>query len=226
MPRKAVLLSIALLAVALAGCSDGGSDGGGAGATASASSTTTGPPPKPVVLSDTLHFLAPPEMALVLPEGSAEVATGTAMNFGPGGGGGGQPPAARWMYQVSENSTITNAEIHVWVEIRETLLQPVDPRNPQETCTWYVTLALGSDGEADTACLTEPPGPINAGTKELVFSLVGLGAELEVNETITFTFGRRAFSASPEDAVYVLSGSTEHDSRMVLKGLKEPVPEA
>ena len=226
MRNAAFLAVLALaLAVALAGCSGGGSDDATApGEVSSASSSTTGPPPKPVVLSDTLHLLAPPEMALVLPEGSQETSTGTAMNFGGGGGGG--EPMAQWAFQVSANSTVVGAEIHVWVEIRDTFLQPVDPRTPQDSCTWIVTLALGADGSEERGCLTEPPGPISAGTRELIFDLVGLDGGLEVNETIMFSFNRRAFSASADDSVFVLFGSAEHDSRLVLKGLKEPVPDA
>lgn len=224
--RIAVPLALALFTAALAGCADGGSDDAPSpGSGSSASSSTTGPPPKPVVLSDTLHLLAPPEMALALPEGSQESSTGTSMGFGPGGGGGDQPQA-QWAFQVRANSTVTAAEIHVWIEIRDTLVQPVDPRTPQDTCTWIAVLALGSDGAEERACLAEPPGPINAGTRELVFDLVGLDGELEVNETVTFSFHRRAFSASADDSVFVLSGSEAHDSRLVLKGLKEPVPDA
>jgi hypothetical protein len=227
-PRTSALLAVAFLAVALAGCADGGSDDTTApGPASSASSSTTGPPPKPVVTSDTLHLLAAPEMALMLPEGSQESETGTAGDFGgPGGGGGGQEPPATWRFQVRANSTVTTAEIRVWIDVRDTLLQPVDPRTPQDTCTWFVLLELGSDGSQDRACLAEPPGPINPGTKELIFELVGLDAELEVNETVMFRFTRRAFSASADDSVFVLSGSTDHDSRLVLKGLKEPVPDA
>lgn len=225
--RNAALLTVLALSLALAGCSDGGSDDATAPQASSSASSTTGPPPAPVVTSDTLHLLAPPAMALMLPEGSAEVATGTATAFGPGGGGdGSQDPAARWTFQVGSNSSVTAAEVHVWIEIKDTLLQPVDPRDPQDACTWIIVLELGSDGSPTMGCLTEPPGPINPGTKELIFDLIGLDGGLEVNETITFTFHRRAFSASPEDSVAVLSGSAEHDSRLVLQGLKEVVPDA
>jgi hypothetical protein len=225
--HNAPILTALVLAVAFAGCSDGGSDDATAPMASSSSSSTTGPPPAPVVTSDTLHLLAPPTMALVLPEGSPETATGTAQNLGPGGGGGGaQEPAARWTFQVGGNSTVTAAEIHVWVEIKDTLLQPLDPRDPQDTCTWIAVLELGADGSPAIGCLSEPPGPINPGTKELIFDLLALDGGLEANETITFTFQRRAFSASPDDSVLVLSGSSSHDSRLVLQGLKEAVPDA
>lgn len=190
--------------------------------------TSTGPPPKPPVLSDTLHLLAAPDMALVLPDGGSEQRTGTAGDFGgPGGGGGGQDgPTAQWAYQVGANSSVTAAEIHLWIEIVDTLTPfPPNPFQQGQQCTWMVQLALGADGEPHTGCLNDPPGPINPGTRELVFDLVGLDADLEVNETINFAFRRAAFSASPEDSVYVLSGTEKYDSRLVLAGLKEVVPE-
>lgn len=218
--RNVLLALGAVLALALSGCSGGGSDAPSQ-PTGSATMTSTGPPPEPPVLSDTLHLLAPPEMALVLPEGSQESETGTASFNGPGGGGEDEP-AAQWAYKVAGNSSVTSAEIHVWIEITDTLVQPVNPFQGQ-SCTWVARLELGADGEPHTGCIAEPPGPINPGTKELVFQLVGLDAELEANETIVFTFRRAAFSASPEDSVMVLSGSAEHDSRLVLKGLKEVV---
>lgn len=223
--RQALFLVLAIL---LAGCSDGG-DGSGSGSTASASMTTTGPPPKPVVLSDTLHLLAPPDMAPALPSGSSETSTPTDGGFGGGPGGGGQEgPQAEWTYQVTANSTVTSAEVHVWIEITDTLA-PSPFQNPfdqGQQCTWLVVLEMGADGEPETGCLVEPPGPINPGTKELVFDVVGIGAEMEAGETITLSFHRNAFSASAENSVFVLSGSEAHDSRAVLNGLEEPVPDA
>lgn len=231
--RKSLLAAAALLMLALSGCSGGGGDeagGAGAGASASSSMTTTGPPPKPPVTSDTLHLLAAPDMAVALPIGGSEQRTGTAGDFGgPGGGGGGgqDGPTAQWTYQMTGYSNVTTAEVHVWVEILDTLAPfPPNPFNAnQQQCTWIVRLELGADGEPHFGCLAEPPGPINPGTRELIFDLVGLDAELELNETITLAFQRNAFSASPEDSVYVLSGTDEYDSRIVLAGLKEVVPE-
>lgn len=222
----------ALLMLALSGCSGGSDDGGASSSSASSSSsmTSTGPPPKPPVLSDTLHLLEAPSMDLVLPAGGQEFRTGTAGDFGgPGGGGGGgqDGPPAQWTYQVTGYSNVTTAEVHVWVEILDTLAPfPPNPFNPnQQQCTWVVRLELGADGEPHFGCLAEPPGPINPGVRELIFDLVGLDAELELNETITFTFQRNAFSASPNDSVMVLSGTQEYDSRLVMTGLKEVVPQ-
>lgn len=231
MPRTAALLSIALVVVALAGCSDGGGsdDTGspGAGAGSSASSSTTGPPPKPIVLSDTLHLLAPPEMAPTLPEGSNEVSTPTS-TFGSGDGPGQGENPAEWSYQLTGSGNVSNAVVTLWIEIVDTLFPaPPNPTNPDgSSCAWYVSLALGMDSEPQFSCLSEPVGPIDPGTKELTFSLVGLDAELEQNETVTLAFGRNVFSPSPENSVFVLSGSEEHDSRIELKGLAEPVPDA
>lgn len=226
--RKTPFALATFLALLLSGCSDAGGDDGGASATASATMTATGPPPKPPVLVDTLHLLAAPDMALALPDGGSEQRTGTAGDFGPGSGGGEDGPTALWTYQVAGYSNVTSAEVHVWVEILDTLLPfPPNPFNMgQQQCTWMVRLELGADAEPHFGCLVEPPGPVSPGTRELVFDLVGLDAELEANETVTFTFQRAAFSPSPEDSVLVLSGTQERDSRIVLAGLKEPLPEA
>lgn len=228
--RQALLVAALLTATLLAGCSDpsgsGAADGGGA---ATMTTTTTGPPPKPAVTTDTLHLLAAPEMGLAPPDGSSDIETGTAGNFGPGSGGRDNGPPSQWQYVAKANSNVTAAEIHVWINVKEQLIQPpnLDPRTPgQPPCTWYVRLSLGSDAEPVTHCLSESPGPIPTGTKELVFNLDALDAELETNETVSFLFGRQVFSASQEDAVAVLSGTSDHDSRLVLKGLKEIVPGA
>ena len=178
-----------------------------------------------MVLSDTLHLLAPPDMAPALPEGSSEVSTPTS-TFG--GGPGQDENPAQWSYQLTGSGNVSNAVVTVWIEIVDTLFPPApNPTNPAgSSCAWYVSLALGADSQPRFACLSEPVGPINPGTKELVFALVGLDAELEQNETVTLAFGRNAFSPSPENSVFVLSGSAEHDSRIELKGLGEPVPDA
>lgn len=221
------LLAALVVAAALAGCAGSTDDGSGPGPAASASTTTTGPPPKPIVYVDTLHLLDAPNMALALPDGGSEYETGTAGNFGPGGGGGGNNdgPPSTWSYQLSGFSNVTGAEVQVWIDVKEQLVQTPPFFPGQEPCTWYVQLALGADSEPERHCLTEPVGPIAAGIKMLSFNLVGLDAELEANETIELVFGRTVFSASQEDAVYVLSGTEEHDSRIVLKGLKEALPE-
>lgn len=226
--RKLLVAALLAASLALAGCSDSSDDTGSTGAaTSSSTSTSTGPPPKPVVLSDTLHFLAPPEMAPALPDGSSETSTPAVSGFGgPGGGGGGQQDeqGPEWTYVVGTAANVSNAEVHVWIEITETLVPSPFTNPTQPACTWILFLQLGADDEGDMGCLTEPAGPISPGTKELVFNFVGLDAELELNETITASFFRTAFSTSMNTPVNVLSGSSDHDSRAILGGLKEPVP--
>lgn len=212
-----------VLALALAGCSGGGDDGGSPPASSLASSTSTAPPPPPVPRTDTLHFLEAPKMTAIAPTGGDVRSPVATANFGGGPGGPEQELGATWMHQVTTPTNITNAEIHVWVDIKEqmfdTRTEPLQPR-----CTWALQLSLGSDTETIVSCINEPPGPINPGVKELVFTAVLDGAiELEANETVTVLLSRTAFSLSPNNAVDALSGSAEHDSRIVLKGLKEPL---
>ena len=219
--------ALLVLAFALAGCSDGGGDDAPTPAgTQSASGSSTGPPPKPVPTSDTLHFLEAPTMAPAIPAGYGEVSTPASTGgFGGGGGGGQEAPAAEWTYKVQAPTNLTGGEVHVWIQITDTLVQFPDPR-PDGGCTWFLTLELGADSEVDVGCLTEPPGPINPGTKELIFPILSTdGYEMEANETILVRFDRAAFSASPENSVFVLSGSVDHDSRITLRGLKEPIQE-
>lgn len=219
---------LAVLSLLMAGCS-GNPDDGGSDATPSSSSTTTstGPPPKPVVYSDTLHFLEAPSMAPALPLGSSESRTPTSGGFGGGGGGGGQndDPTALWEYPLTNGANITGGEIHVWIEITEILVQQPLGFPPGETpCTWYLILELGADNDANVPCLSEPVGLINPGTKELVFSFLATDPYmLQANETISARFARSPFGISTEPSVYVLSGSTDHDSRAVLRGLQEAI---
>ena len=215
----AALLALAFL---LAGCSGGGSDDGGAPTASSTPSTSAAPPPPPVPTTDTLHFLAAPTMTPLVPTGSDERTPVTTANFG-GGPGGQQQPGAVWRHVVTQPTNITGAEVHTWVDIKEqmfdTRTDPVQPR-----CTWSIRLEVGLDTEPAVACVNEQVGPINPGVKELVFTLVLDGKiELEANETIQVTLSRTAFSLSANNAVDALSGSAEHDSRVILKGLKEPM---
>lgn len=227
MRAPTVLPSLLLVAFALAGCSGGGSDDPAADAAPgpSASSTSAAPPPPPLPTSDTLHFLAAPDMAPALPAGSAEVST--PVSFGDfGGGGGGQGPenrGAEWRHPVERRTNVTAGEVRIWVEIKETMLH--NPSTPvQAACTWSLTLSLGADNNDVQACVQEPPGPINPGTKELVFPITLPSAiELEANETITVRLERSGFSLSADNAVDALSGSAEHDSLVRLAGLKEPI---
>lgn len=219
---RALLAATALLCLALAGCS-GGSPAAAPTATAGPSgSMTLTTSAAPVPTSDTLHFLAAPQMAPRLPSGSAESATPvTVGNFGQNGG---QQQGAQWAYAVKARTNVTAGEAHVWIDIKETLFDnPGTPAQPQ--CTWRLTAAIGADIQPIQACINEPVGPIQAGTKELVYTIVlGSPVELEANETVLVRLDRSAFSLSPNNAVDALSGSADHDSRIVLKGLREPAP--
>jgi hypothetical protein len=180
--------------------------------------TSTAPP---VPTSDTLHLLAAPQMAPRLPSGSTESATPvTVGNFGQPGPQAG----ALWTYQVKEHTNVSAGEVHVWIDIKETLVDnPGTPQQPQ--CTWRLTTAIGADIQPIRSCINEPAGPIAAGTKELVYTLVlESPVELEANETVSVRLDRSAFSPSPNNSVDALSGSADHDSRITLKGLKEPAP--
>jgi hypothetical protein len=226
MRPPAVLPFLLLLAATLAGCSGGGSDDGGdATPTTSATMTSTAPPPPPLPTSDTLHFLEAPTMAPAIPDASAETATPvTVGNFG--GGGGGQGPnqeGAEWRHVVERPTNVTTGEVRIWIEVKEMLLQnPDTPARP--SCSWSLTVEIGSDVDPIDACIQEPPGPVNPVTKELVFPLTLSSAiELEANETITVRLERAGFSLSANNAVDALSGSAEHDSLIRLTGLKEPI---
>lgn len=229
--HKPLLATLLCCGVLLSGCADtSGDDTTGGAATAaplSATMTSTGPPPKPVVYSDTLHFLAAPDMTPALPQAGSDIETPTDTGgFGQGGGGRDEGPQSQWAYQVASNGTTQGATVHVWIKIVEQLVQGPNPNPTQPTCTWYVMLSVGSDSAGDVLCLGEPVGVIAPGTKELVFDFPASGTDLEANETVTVRFGRTVFSSSPNNAVYILSGTPDHDSRIVLPGLKEAVPEA
>jgi hypothetical protein len=217
-----VLAALCLLAVLVAGCSGGDPDGGSLATTLTQSSSTA-PPPPPLPTSDTLHFLASPDMAPALPVGSAEVATPvTVGNFGQGGQGA-DAQGAEWRHVVERATNVSAGEVHLWIVVKETLF--VAPDNQvAPTCAWSLTVEVGADIDPIQACLQEPPGPINPGTKELVFTLgIASAIELEANETITVRLERAGFSLSPNNAVDALSGSADHDSRIRLAGLKEPI---
>jgi hypothetical protein len=222
-----LLAAVALLALFLAGCSGGDGGGGGNGGespAASASSSSTTPPPPPLPTSDTLHFLAAPEMAPALPPGSTETATPvTVGDFGNPGGQGPENQGAEWRRQVERATNVTAGEVHVWVNVKETLLHmPDSPARP--SCTWSLTVEIGADNPAIEGCIQEPAGPINPGIKELVFTVVlGSPIELETGETVLVRLERSGFSLSPNNAVDALSGSAEHDSRITLRGLAEPI---
>jgi hypothetical protein len=218
------VLSVFLIgSLLLAGCAsnDDSADGGKTTTT----TTTTGPPPAPVVTTDMLHLLEVPVLATALPASGSEIATPVPSgNFGGGGGGGGNN-APTWTYQVKTPVNVSTGEIRIWIRITETLVQSPAVFPGQSSCTWVVRLELGVGNNMNVPCLTEPPGPISAATKELVFSFTGQSAtQLETNETVSVRFERRAFSASTNQSpVFVLSGTPERDSHVKINGLKEPV---
>lgn len=217
MHRTPLLAVLAVSSLLLAGCS--GSPADEPPAPTASSSTSTGPAPKPIPTTDTLHMLAAPEMTPdVTRLGSEERSPVTA---GGGGFGGGQQDGATWNYVVQTPTNVSGGEIHIWVDIKETMVEsPVPPQQPP--CTWRLELEVGADSPF-TLCLAEPPGPIQVQVKELVFRLDVVDTiDLEVGETITASLHRNAFSPSLNNAVDALSGSTEHDSFVQLRGLIEP----
>lgn len=219
----ATLALLALLASSLAGCSGGGDEEPADRPSSSASSTSTALPPPPLPTSDTLHFLAAPDMAPALPDGSSEVSTPVTVAGFDNGGQGQGGLGAEWRHKVERATNVTAGEVHIWVEIKETMLHTPD-NQVRPTCTWSVTVAIGADNPAIVGCIQEPPGPINPGTKELSFSLaLSSPIELEANETVTVRLERSGFSLSAENAVDAKSGSADRDSRIRLQGLKEPI---
>ena len=222
MRLPSTLALLVLLASALAGCS-GGDEGGAAPPPASASSTSTAPPPPPLPTSDTLHFLAAPDMAPALPDGSSEVSTPVTVGGFDNGGQGPETQGAEWRHQVERPTNVTGGEVHVWIEVKETMLHTPD-NQVRPTCTWRLTVEIGADNNAIVGCIQEPAGPINPGTKELTFDLAFASPiELEANETITVRLERNGFSLRANNAVDAKSGSADRDSRILLKGLKEPI---
>lgn len=216
--RTTVLL--ASLALLLAGCSGGEGDDPPAAAPPPSGSISSTAAPPPVPTTDTLHLLLGPAMTTVPPTGSDER---TPVGFGDGGPDGNQAGAAVWAHQVTRAGNVTAAEVHVWVDVKE---QMVDfPGTPlREACTWRLETRIGQDQEPIVGCINEPAGVVAVGVKELVFNLVLQGPiELEANETVSLALSRSAFSPSPNNAVDALSGSAEHDSRAILRGLQEPV---
>lgn len=217
--RALALLS--LLALLLAGCSDGGSEEPSPNAPAASATSSTAPPAPPVPRTAVLHFLAAPAMTTGALPGSDERSP---VGFGDGGPDGNQAPAARWAYQVTTATNVTGGEVRIWIEIKEQMLPSIFGNPTDPPCTWRITTNVGGDSAPLVNCVNEPAGPINPGIKELAVTLVLQDPlELEVGETITVTLERTAFSASPNNAVDALSGSADHDSRIELKGLKEPI---
>lgn len=217
------LALLVLIASALAGCS-GGDDGGSPTPASTSSSLSTAPPPPPLPTSDTLHFLAAPDMAPALPDGSAEVSTPvTVGGFDNGGGQGPDEQGAEWRHQVERATNVSSGEVRIWVEIKETMLHTPD-NQVRPTCSWSLTVEIGADNAAIQGCIQEPLGPINPGIKELTFTLAPTTPiELEANETITVRLQRNGFSLSANNAVDAKSGSADRDSRITLNGLKEPI---
>ena len=213
---------LVLLVSALAGCSGGDDQEPANRPLSSAPSTSAAPPPPPLPTSDTLHFLAAPEMAPALPDGGSEVSTPvTVGNFGNGQGPEAQ--GAEWRYKVERATNVSTGEVHIWIEIKETLLHMPD-NQALPSCTWSLTVALGADNPEILGCIQEPPGPINPGVKELTFTVAPASPiELEANETVTVRLERAGFSLSANNAVDAKSGSADRDSRIRLQGLKEPI---
>ena len=217
------LALLVLLASGLAGCS-GGDDPAPAARPTTSMGLSTAPPPPPLPTSDTLHFLAAPDMAPALPDGSSEASTPvTVGGFDNGGGQGPANQGAEWRYKVERATNVSTGEVHIWVEVKETMLHFPD-NQVRPTCTWSLTVAIGADNAAIEGCIQEPAGPINPGIKELTFTVAPASPiELEANETITVRLERSGFSLSANNAVDAKSGSADHDSRIMLKGLKEPI---
>jgi hypothetical protein len=217
-------LALALLAccLVLSGCSS--NKAATPPAVVPSLSSPSGPPPPPPPTSDTLHLMAPPEMLTALPSGGSESAT--PVGFGGGNGPGQQQMVnGKWSYLVKHSTNVTGGEAHIWVNVKETLIEESNPAQPQ--CSWRLVLAVGSDNNPITPCINEATGPVNPGIKELVFALtVDSPIQTEANETVTVQLQRSGFSASTNNAVDLLSGSSDHDSRIQLKGLKELLPKA
>lgn len=211
-----------VIAIVLSGCS-GGSDDSSPTVTTSSMSTTTGPPPPPpVVLTNTLHLYAAPLISARPPTGTEPALSDVSAPSGPLGG---QEGGAQWTFTFQGVGSLSG-EAHIYVRILQQLVN--FGVAPPTLCTWTLTVNVTSDG-ADpgvAVCLSDPPGLIAAGDRELVFSISPSAAlAIKPGTQLRVTLIRAASDfTTTETSVYALSGTPEFDSRIAIDDLKEPVP--
>jgi hypothetical protein len=219
-------------AFALSGCSGG--DGGGGD---DAPETPLVDPNVPMVpeepeiqYTNRIWFGEAPAMQATAPALADPARTAMASNqFGGGGGGMGPGPESVWEYDFQGNGTLTGGVLHVWVEVVE---QSINPPNPFDTfrggpCTWQADVMFLGEGEdplfEQEFCVQDSTAVFNPGEVELEFEL-DFSANLAQGNSMVVELSRSPYSASPDSAMYVLSGTQQYDTWIEFNGLFEPLP--
>ncbi|MEK6984880.1 MAG: hypothetical protein AABX89_00650 [Candidatus Thermoplasmatota archaeon] len=223
--RVLVVASVLLL---LSGCAESATESSASSAAPSSSSTSLTPKPKPVVLTDTLHFDSAGGMNGTIPTGVEPNQTELPASSGAGFGGA----DAFWTYALRSNGRLSAFDATIWVRVVDQL---VGLPEGEPSCPWSLQAAVRSpddQGGQDPdkvfygGVCSGPGGPTVApGDYELSFSATAPDGEgaFVAGDTLFVTVGRSLTSPTPNTSAFVLTGAKDFDSRITFSGLKEPV---
>jgi hypothetical protein len=214
------------LVLVLSGCLGGGGSGGDGSlpedVPSPVSNTTVEPPP--VNLTDTLHLMGVPEVALAAPTGDETIETPLPFGLALEGVGDGSQD---WEHVAASQGTLDQVSARVWVR----LTQPTATFGEGPLCQIAIVVVVfevddtNGVGQSETLCgrlpvLTQP------GDYEFELGPVGFETAVPYRPGMRFQVevGRYSIGAGVGDPVLLLSGSAEFDSYVRLHGLAEVVP--
>ena len=163
-----------------------------------------------------LHFLAPPKMTLSAPTGSTDVAVPLEGPF---------LTTLQFVYTAKTRGQLEEGNITLWIRVSD----------PTPTwglgCDISVTVRIGKPGQQQRSQYFDCPSSgigavpvMQPGVYELLFSRSAFGGSTNAilrGDQITVQIGTYAVSHSVRPTVFILTGSTAHDSRFEILGWGE-----
>lgn len=218
---RALPATVLALVPLMAGCASPG-DGEPAPATPSATYSVVGDNRvSPVLVSDTYHLLAQPDVAPRAPTGTETVRVPVGSAFAPTKVT--QPSDDAWRLVLPHDVGGLVGTARLWVEVKGPLLG-----NPFSGvtggCFWSLDVAAQGE-EYGLACLPEEM-QVREGVHELVFTFAHADRAYPAGTVLALTFEALEWvERSPGTTVEVLTGSAEFDSSVQLYGLELPLDE-
>jgi hypothetical protein len=217
-----LLLALAFVALLASGCLSGTPDAATASATATTTSLRAPRPTAPAqpLATDTLHLLAPPDLATAKPMADTDTTIAipslTANLAGAAAGSG----FLEWTLDLPRDLTTLVGNATLWVDVEGQVFG--DP-SPASHCFWTLQLTFDPSQTATTSACGDEPVQVADGVRAVQLALPAAQGTFEKGRTLYVLLSTTATPA-PGSTVDLLTGSRLHDSQLTIAGLQLPLP--
>lgn len=219
------LIPVVLVAILLAGCLS--SPPKTETSTSASSRSAVTPIQAPLAKeTDTLHLLAPPDLSPVAPAGKQDVAVALPSAFTGGLNAISNPNGAflpTWSLTLPNDLGLLNVTATLWVDVEGNVVG--DPIPTANGCFWGLQVAIHGAAQPVTSVCGVEPLQVPNGVRALVLQFPLAQGSFTQGTTLDFILNSNASFQDPAARIDLLTGSTGHDSRLTVEGMKVSLPQ-